>query len=101
MTEPDLSGFRPDHDRDQKAERVRRELGDKFDRTSFPGEEQARKLWRLALDESQSWERRSIAFAALLYFVLIVDLIPDCMPGIGLIDDCAVIAATYLSLISE
>lgn len=63
---------------------------------------------RLLLRLARAWARRdyrlvpwrTIVFvvAALLYFVSPVDLIPDTLAGIGLVDDVAVIGAVVKAL---
>ena len=45
-----------------------------------------------------SWETIVLSIAAIIYFINPIDLIPDFIPGIGFIDDAAVIAFTITSI---
>ncbi|MBN1972410.1 MAG: DUF1232 domain-containing protein [Sedimentisphaerales bacterium] len=45
-----------------------------------------------------SWETIVLVTAAIIYFINPIDLIPDFIPGIGLIDDATVIAFTVTSI---
>lgn len=50
-------------------------------------------LWWCAKDPETPMAARGMMFAALAYFVLPTDVIPDVLAGIGFTDDAAVIAA--------
>jgi len=50
-------------------------------------------LWWCAKDPETPVAARGMMFAALAYFVLPTDVIPDVLAGIGFTDDAAVIAA--------
>ncbi len=50
-------------------------------------------LWWCAKDPETPAAARAMMFAALAYFVLPTDLIPDVLAGVGFTDDAAVIAA--------
>lgn len=50
-------------------------------------------LWWCAKDPETPAAAKGMIFAALAYFVLPTDLIPDMLAGIGFTDDAAVIAA--------
>lgn len=55
-------------------------------------------LYRYMTDPEIHWTRKSLVAAALVYFVVPFDSIPDFAPVIGFLDDVGVIAAavTYL-----
>ena len=53
----------------------------------------ALSLWYLARDPETPTTAKAMVLAALAYFVLPVDAIPDVLPAIGYTDDAAVIAA--------
>jgi uncharacterized membrane protein YkvA (DUF1232 family) len=53
----------------------------------------ALSLWWCAKDPETPTAAKGMMFAALAYFVLPTDAIPDILPAIGLTDDAAVIAA--------
>lgn len=67
--------------------KVRRQAG------KVPFLPDALALWWCAKDPSTPTPARGLMFAALAYFVLPTDLIPDVLAGIGFTDDAAVIAA--------
>ena len=50
-------------------------------------------LWWCAKDPQTPVAARGMMFAALAYFVLPTDVVPDVLAGIGFTDDAAVIAA--------
>jgi uncharacterized membrane protein YkvA (DUF1232 family) len=54
---------------------------------------EALSLWWCAKDPTTPASAKGMMFAALAYFVLPTDAIPDILPAIGLTDDAAVIAA--------
>jgi uncharacterized membrane protein YkvA (DUF1232 family) len=51
-------------------------------------------LFRYFRDAMVPWQRKVIVVAALLYFILPLDAIPDLVPVIGYLDDFGVIVAT-------
>lgn len=51
------------------------------------------QLWYLARDPETPATAKGLVLAALAYFVLPLDAIPDVLPAIGYTDDAAVIAA--------
>jgi uncharacterized membrane protein YkvA (DUF1232 family) len=53
----------------------------------------ALSLWWCAKDPTTPTAAKGMALAALAYFVLPADVIPDVLPAIGFTDDAAVIAA--------
>ena len=48
-----------------------------------------------------AWETIVLSIAAIIYFINPIDLIPDFIPGIGFIDDAAVIAFTITSIYKD
>jgi uncharacterized membrane protein YkvA (DUF1232 family) len=65
-------------------------------RIPFAG--QALSVWYAARDPETPTTSKGIMLAALAYFVLPVDAIPDVFAGIGFTDDAAVIAALLATL---
>ncbi len=57
----------------------------------FAGEVAA--LWFAAMDKETPATGKAMMLAALAYFVMPVDALPDWLPGLGFTDDAAVIAA--------
>ena len=55
-------------------------------------------LYRYMMDPEVHWTRKSLVVAALVYFIIPFDTIPDFAPAIGFLDDIGIIAAavTYL-----
>lgn len=58
-----------------------------------PFAEDAIALWVCARDPATPWRTKAILLAALAYFVVPTDVLPDWFAGIGFTDDAAVIAA--------
>lgn len=50
-----------------------------------------RLVWRLMLDQRVPWALKIIPIITLIYVISPVDLIPDLIPGLGQLDDLAVI----------
>jgi len=48
-------------------------------------------LWGLIKDPEVAWGAKAAAIGALIYLVSTVDAVPDTIPGVGLLDDVAVI----------
>ena len=59
----------------------------------IPFAEDAVALWFCARDPATPFGTKAMLFAALAYFVLPTDFLPDWLPGLGFTDDAAVIAA--------
>lgn len=59
----------------------------------LPFAEDVVALWYCARDEETPTATKAMLLAALAYFVLPVDVIPDWIVGLGYTDDAAVIAA--------
>lgn len=58
-------------------------------------------LYRYLVDGGVSWHRKAIVAAALIYFIVPIDAIPDLAPLFGYMDDLGVIMATLKFLGSE
>ncbi len=58
-------------------------------------------LYRYLVDGAVSWHRKTIVAAALIYFIVPIDAIPDLAPLFGYMDDLGVIMATLKFLGSE
>ena len=98
MSKIDFSGFVPEDEDDDRYLRAKREFTDRArSLEGFPGLAQARALFRLMCDSGQSWHRRALAAGGILYLVVPLDCVPDCLPG-GLLDDLAVIVGIVLIL---
>lgn len=50
-------------------------------------------LFRYMSDPDVHWSKKGIVIAALLYFIIPVDSIPDLAPIVGYLDDAGVLAA--------
>ena len=74
---------------------VRRGFWPKMRRVAakVPFAEDAVALYYAARDPLVPWRTKGMILAALAYFVLPTDFIPDFIPGLGFTDDAAVIAA--------
>ena len=55
-------------------------------------------LWDLLKDPNAGIAAKATAIGALLYMISPVDAIPDIIPGVGIIDDVAIITAAVASL---
>ena len=60
-----------------------------------PFAEDALAMFFCALDRETPAATKGILLAALAYFVLPTDAIPDILPGLGFTDDAAVLAAAF------
>ena len=80
--------------------RVAKGFWPKIRRTAarIPFADQALAAWFAASDPQTPLPAKGMIFAALAYFVLPVDAIPDIFAGIGYTDDAAVIAALIATL---
>ncbi|HEY7752031.1 MAG TPA: YkvA family protein [Ignavibacteriaceae bacterium] len=58
-------------------------------------------LYRYMKDPFVKWYRKSVVVAALIYFIVPIDSVPDFAPMIGYLDDLGVIAALLKFLGSE
>lgn len=90
-------------DREGDAERARR-VREKFWRTAkraarqIPFMEDVVAAYFCALDTSTPARVRGVLLAALAYFVLPVDMIPDFIAGFGFTDDVAVLTAAITAV---
>jgi uncharacterized membrane protein YkvA (DUF1232 family) len=58
-------------------------------------------LFRYFRDSRVAWQKKTIVVAALLYFVLPIDAIPDIAPFVGYLDDFGVILAVTKFMTDE
>lgn len=59
------------------------------------------ELAKMVRDPDAAWKSRALAIGALVYLITPLDAIPDVIPGLGLVDDAAVIVAVIATLASE
>ena len=59
------------------------------------------KAWALRQYQRVPWSSLLLVAGAVVYFVMPVDMIPDVLPGIGFIDDVAVVSAVVQALRDE
>lgn len=81
-------------------EKVRRGFWPKLTRTAarIPFAREAVSVWYCARDPETPAPAKGMMLAALAYFVMPVDAIPDVLAGVGFTDDAAVIAAVIALL---
>ena len=60
--------------------------------------EDAVAMYFMTIDPKVDTVDKAIAYAALTYFILPLDAIPDFVPGVGFIDDAAMIAGAIIQL---
>lgn len=81
-------------------QKVRRGFWPKLARTAarIPFAREAVSVWYCARDPETPAPAKGMMLAALAYFVMPVDAIPDVLAGVGFTDDAAVIAAVIALL---
>src|SRR5665648_754137 len=81
----------------ERERKVRQEFWAKLKRFAarVPFAEDLVAAYYCALDPSTPMRVRGMLLAALAYFILPFDLIPDMIPGLGFTDDAAVLAAVF------
>ncbi len=84
----------------RREQTVRAGLWDKIARYAarLPFVEDAVAAYYCALDPATPGRARAIAFAALAYFILPTDWVPDFIAGFGFTDDIAVLAAAISAI---
>ncbi len=95
------SRFMTEAQSDAAAERIDDELDDKLASIRSHDGERYTRLRKLAKQATELWAQRGslskqqliYLTAALLYFISPVDAVPDLIPGLGYIDDIAVLSA--------
>lgn len=80
---------------------VRRGFAQKLRRCRVPFVDDARALYRFMADPQQPLAKKAVAVAALLYFIVPVDAVPDVAPLVGYLDDAGVVAAACAYLGGE
>ncbi len=63
--------------------------------------EDVQLLWKMVGDPTVPWQPKAIAIGALVYLVSPLDVVPDILPIIGLVDDVGVIVAAVGKLATE
>lgn len=85
---------------EERYERQARVVGERFEEKmgqagkSLRFAQDAIALFRYFRDALVPWQKKVVVVAALLYFILPLDAIPDLVPVLGYLDDFGVIAAT-------
>ncbi len=87
-------------DLDQDASSVRRDFWSKIGRVAarIPFAEDAVAAYYCAFDRETPLKSRGMLLAALAYFILPVDAVPDVLPAIGFVDDASVLAIALTTL---
>lgn len=73
-------------------DKIRRTLG------KVPFTDRAIAAYYAATDPATPFRVKSILFAALAYFIMPADLIPDVLAGVGFVDDATVLLTVLQSL---
>lgn len=76
-------------------DKIRRTLG------RIPFAQEAVAAWFAARDPATPTRVRVILLAALAYFVMPVDTVPDVIAGLGFTDDAAVLLAAYRAMVGH
>lgn len=100
MTSPDLetilgqirNGEAPHHD-ERDTERVETDLFEKLRQARVQFEGEILALYHFMCDPKAPAAAKGVAVAALLYFVMPIDVVPDWIPLVGFTDDAAVVTA--------
>ncbi|MEB3272467.1 MAG: YkvA family protein [Prochlorothrix sp.] len=58
-------------------------------------------LAKMVRDPDAAWKSRALAIGALIYLITPFDAIPDVLPGLGLVDDAAVLVSVIATLAAE
>lgn len=58
-------------------------------------------LAKMVRDPDAAWKSRALAIGALIYLITPFDAIPDVIPGLGLVDDAAVLVSVIATLAVE
>ena len=58
-------------------------------------------LWNFIADPRKGWAAKALAIAALVYLIMPLDVVPDFIPVLGLLDDVSVILAAVAALDAE
>jgi uncharacterized membrane protein YkvA (DUF1232 family) len=87
-------GFEPADTLAKNPESVRKRFWAKFKRVAarLPFAEDAAAAYFCAVDPATPGKVRAVLYAALAYFVMPFDVIPDFIAGLGFTDDAAVLA---------
>ena len=88
------NGADAEHGRDT----VEEEFADKLRAARVRFAADLKALDRFMLDPKAPPHGKAVAIGALLYFITPLDMIPDVLPGLGMIDDAAAIGAAVAYL---
>jgi uncharacterized membrane protein YkvA (DUF1232 family) len=93
--EYDISGEEDEDAYRRQARQVNERFEEKLDRVGgkLRFAQDLVALFRYFMDAGVAWQRKTIVVAALLYFILPIDAIPDLLPLVGYLDDLGVILA--------
>ncbi|WP_016922567.1 YkvA family protein [Prochlorothrix hollandica] len=58
-------------------------------------------LAKMVRDPDAAWKSRALAIGALIYLITPLDAIPDVIPGLGLVDDAALLVSVIATLAVE
>lgn len=56
------------------------------------------QLAKMVRDPDAAWKSRALAIGALIYLITPLDAIPDVLPGLGLVDDAALLVSVIAAL---
>jgi len=87
----DYSNYYSDNDFWQKAKKIAKQAGAKVLQPALE------LYYSLIADETPAWAK-AIAIAALGYLIFPLDLVPDFIPGVGLLDDVATMGVAITSI---
>ena len=91
----DLSGAEDEDVFQQQARQVNERFEKKLERVggSMRFAQDLVALFRYFMDPDVAWQRKTVVVAALLYFIMPIDAVPDLAPFVGYLDDFGVIMA--------
>ncbi|MDX9758750.1 MAG: YkvA family protein [Bacteroidota bacterium] len=91
----DLSGEEDEEIYRKQARQVHESFEEKLDRVGgkLRFAQDLVALFRYFMDPRVAWQRKTIVVAALLYFIMPIDAVPDLAPFVGYLDDFGVIMA--------
>lgn len=85
-----------DHEHGRRT--VEEEFADKLRAARVRFSEDLKALYRFMLDPNAPPHGKAVAIGALLYFITPLDMIPDVIPVLGMVDDAAAIGAAVAYL---
>ena len=99
----DISGEEDEEVFHKQARQVNERFEDKLERVGgkLRFAQDLVALFRYFMDARVAWQRKTVVVAALLYFILPIDAIPDLLPFAGYLDDFGVIMAVTKFMAGE